>query len=78
MTYPDNWPRCLCGAAALDGHLTCGRASCSESEARDQRARLAPLRPWICRGCNGRTLHAGTPQFCAYCRSPRLYAMTPR
>lgn len=32
--YPDDWPRCACGDFALDGHLTCGRAACSESEAR--------------------------------------------
>lgn len=34
--YPDDWPTCLfCDRPALDGHLTCGRASCSEGAARD-------------------------------------------
>ena len=29
--YPSNWPRCLgCGAPALDGHVTCGKATCNE------------------------------------------------
>ena len=38
----DDRPRCFwCGDTALDGHLTCGRVTCSESLARDeQRARL--------------------------------------
>lgn len=31
--YPDDWPRCPgCGAPALDGHITCGRAACDEAE----------------------------------------------
>jgi hypothetical protein len=35
--YPDDWPRCLCcGDFALDGHFTCGRATCDESAARDR------------------------------------------
>lgn len=29
--YPANWPRCpACGASAMDGHITCGRANCAE------------------------------------------------
>ena len=36
--YPSNWPRCVsCDDFALDGHLTCGRAECDESKARDER-----------------------------------------
>lgn len=35
MTYPPNWPRCLCGEPVLDGHLTCGRAACDEGAARE-------------------------------------------
>lgn len=30
-SYPKGWPACLCGAPALDGHLTCGRADCNEA-----------------------------------------------
>lgn len=34
-SYPDDWPACVfCGEPAMDGHLTCGRATCNESEAR--------------------------------------------
>lgn len=33
--YPRDWPKCHCGDFALDGHLTCGRAECDESRARD-------------------------------------------
>jgi hypothetical protein len=33
--YPTNWPRCACGEPVMDGHLTCGRVTCSESAARD-------------------------------------------
>lgn len=37
--YPSDWPKCVwCGDPALDGHLTCGKASCGESEARFQDA----------------------------------------
>lgn len=32
--YPPDWPRCRCGDFALDGHLTCGRVECDESDAR--------------------------------------------
>ena len=40
--YPDGWPRCVyCGQPALDGHLTCGHASCSEGQARND-----ALRDW--------------------------------
>lgn len=36
MTYPPNWPKCtLCDLPRLDGHLTCGRITCSESDARE-------------------------------------------
>lgn len=37
--YPPNWPRCDCGQACLDGHLTCGNAACgtqAEAEARQR------------------------------------------
>lgn len=35
MNYPKDWPTCVfCGDPVLDGHLTCGRATCSESDAR--------------------------------------------
>lgn len=45
MTYPTDWPKCLiCETAPrLDGHLTCGQASCSESQARDLRDRAAAI-----------------------------------
>lgn len=34
--YPPDWPRCVvCGDYALDGHLTCGRVSCDEAQARE-------------------------------------------
>jgi len=34
-TYPVKWPKCVfCDEFALDGHLTCGRHQCDESEAR--------------------------------------------
>lgn len=34
--YPPGWPSCPnCGRPALDGHLTCGHAECSEREARN-------------------------------------------
>jgi hypothetical protein len=40
--YPTTWPRCpVCGDYALDGHITCGRASCPEWVQRDL---LPPLR----------------------------------
>lgn len=40
MTYPSTWPKCmLCDRPRLDGHLTCGAASCSESQARELRDR---------------------------------------
>jgi hypothetical protein len=46
--YPRDWPRCpACGREALDGHITCGRAACSEAE---QRVRLIP-RPFTCLAC---------------------------
>lgn len=33
--YPNNWPRCPhCGDFALDGHITCGRVECDESNQR--------------------------------------------
>lgn len=36
--YPVGWPRCRrCGAPVLDGHLTCGSVTCSETEERDRR-----------------------------------------
>ena len=35
--YPAGWPRCGCGKPVMDGHLTCGEATCSESAARDKR-----------------------------------------
>ena len=36
--YPPDWPACpVCGAPAMDGHMTCGGVACRESE---QRARL--------------------------------------
>lgn len=35
LGYPPDWPKCVfCDAPAMDGHLTCGRASCNESGAR--------------------------------------------
>lgn len=38
MAYPNDWPRCpKCGDFALDGHITCGRFQCNESEARRER-----------------------------------------
>ena len=37
----DGWPKCACGEPRLDGHLTCGRSTCSESEARDRDRQLA-------------------------------------
>lgn len=34
--YPEDWPTCLfCDLPAMDGHLTCGRATCNEGSARD-------------------------------------------
>jgi hypothetical protein len=37
--YPKDWPKCVrCDDDALDGHLTCGRAECNESRARDERS----------------------------------------
>jgi len=39
--YPPDWPKCVyCGDAALDGHLTCGRVTCSEAQAREDRRRI--------------------------------------
>jgi hypothetical protein len=38
--YPTNWARCHCGDFVLDGHLTCGRAECDESAARERIQRL--------------------------------------
>lgn len=32
--YPPDWPRCHCGDYALDGHVTCGRLECNESQTR--------------------------------------------
>jgi hypothetical protein len=41
--YPPGWPRCpVCGDYALDGHITCGRASCDEQK---QRRKAETLRP---------------------------------
>lgn len=35
MHYPPDWPRCTgCSEPVLDGHLTCGRATCDEARAR--------------------------------------------
>jgi len=34
MNYPVGWPRCDCGKPVLDGHLTCGEVTCSETDAR--------------------------------------------
>ena len=43
--YPQDWPRCpACGSAALDGHITCGRAACGEAAQRSQ----LPPRPFTC------------------------------
>ena len=39
MYYPDGWPQCACGAPVLDGHLTCGQATCQEGGARHVRER---------------------------------------
>ena len=40
MTYPPDWPRCpKCDDFALDGHITCGRFECNESEARREAER---------------------------------------
>lgn len=34
--YPPGWPQCtICGAPALDGHITCGLAQCDEGIARN-------------------------------------------
>lgn len=41
--YPPDWPRCTCGEPVLDGHLTCGRAGCSEVAARDRQQRRFEL-----------------------------------
>jgi hypothetical protein len=41
MSFPDNWPRCpVCDDYALDGHITCGRVECNESEQRNKRGEL--------------------------------------
>jgi hypothetical protein len=30
--YPPDWPKCpSCGEPALDGHITCGKATCDEA-----------------------------------------------
>lgn len=43
MTYPPDWPTCVwCERPALDGHLTCGRATCSESGARQMMGMREP------------------------------------
>lgn len=37
--YPSDWPSCPgCGRPAMDGHITCGSASCDEGGARAARA----------------------------------------
>lgn len=36
IAYSSDWPRCMfCERPSLDGHLTCGNATCSEGAARD-------------------------------------------
>jgi hypothetical protein len=50
--YPENWPSCpYCGEPALDGHLTCGSATCSESQARidqvDEYLELMATQEWL-------------------------------
>ena len=54
--YPANWPRCLsCGDFALDGHITCGRAECDESGAREQRRHVHDWQPtdsWLIDRCS--------------------------
>jgi hypothetical protein len=38
--YPEGWPTCvLCDLPAMDGHLTCGSATCSEAAVRDLQRR---------------------------------------
>lgn len=33
--YPPGWPKCwFCDLPAMDGHLTCGRLTCPEHDAR--------------------------------------------
>jgi hypothetical protein len=40
--YPADWPKCpSCGAPAMDGHITCGKAACDESGRRRLGAELA-------------------------------------
>lgn len=47
--YPDNWPRCtFCELPAMDGHLTCGRSSCNESQGRENRMSLTSSHPIDC------------------------------
>lgn len=61
MIYPLGWPRCVwCESPVLDGHLTCGRAACSESAAREYRRQFprcnlcgaeVPVGSCICERC---------------------------
>lgn len=61
FNYPAFWPRCVfCGDFALDGHLTCGRATCNEREARDRRA--DHIRQQRESSTNGRDHDAGDQQ----------------
>jgi len=47
--YPEGWPKCPgCGEPALDGHITCGSATCNESQ---YRAGQQP--PKQCAQCGG-------------------------
>lgn len=50
--YPSDWPRCpVCGDFAMDGHLTCGRAECSEGRVRREREdEYAARRRWLAGG----------------------------
>jgi hypothetical protein len=50
--YPPNWPKCACGKPVLDGHLTCGEVTCSESDARHEN-----ILRW-----NSRFFHVATPR----------------
>ena len=46
LGYPSGWSSCTyCDLPALDGHLTCGRVECNETEARyDNAAELSAAR----------------------------------
>lgn len=82
MTYPDNWPPCICGQPVLDGKDTCGDVNCVRLRTRalvilqniigGKDAPLYPPKPvFICTKCGTHVYYERSPGPCPTCGAQR-------